>query len=143
MSSLEKGTKQLRMAFLFKVYDTDKGKRAKVLKWFNAICVDGGISKEELQEYFLSSLLVTINEDIKEVSQYFVDRVFKQIGLDADGKLTEARVQDYIKNNPDITDVYSLFGRSMTTQQVPKFFSLASVTSPNVESIRIEIKLTR
>ena len=49
------GSREKRTEFLFKVYDVDK---------------DGGISKEELYQFFLSSLMVSVDKNIQEVSKY-------------------------------------------------------------------------
>ena len=122
MSSLEKGTREQRTSFLFRVYDTDKGKHSLRLVRIDEIIlfIDGGISGAELQKFFLSSLMVTINENIREVTEYFVDKVFKTIGQGKEGDtvLTAAQVQEYVANHPEVVDVYSLFGRSMTTERV-------------------------
>ena len=103
MSALERGSRVGRAKFLFEVYDIDH---------------DGGISKDELYEFFLSSLMVEIDDNIRELAQYFVDKVFEKIDKDEDGKMTVDEALKYIDENPQIDDIYGMFGRSMTSQQV-------------------------
>ena len=107
--------------------------------------VDGGISPAELQKFFLSSLMVTINENIREVTEYFVDKVFKTIGQGKEGDdavLTAAQVQDYVAKHPEVVDVYSLFGRSMTTERVSHidvhFLVILVSDTSNIESSRLQ-----
>lgn len=91
MSALEKGTRECRTAFLFKVYDQDH---------------DGGISKDELYKFFLSSLMVSVDDNIRSVSEYFVNKVFSEIDVDADGKMTVEEALKYIEDHPEVKDIY-------------------------------------
>lgn len=101
MSALEKGSREDRTAFLFKVYDEDH---------------DGGISKDELYKFFLSSLMVSVDDNIRSVSEYFVNKVFAEIDIDEDGKMTVEEALKYIADHPHVNDIYGMFGRSMTSQ---------------------------
>ncbi|CAK9035172.1 Calcineurin B-like protein 10 (SOS3-like calcium binding protein 8) (SCaBP8) [Durusdinium trenchii] len=82
MSSLEKGSREKRTEFLFRVYDIDK---------------DGGITRDELCQFFTSSLMVTVDANIKEVSDYFVEQVFSEVDLNGDGSMNVEEALQYIQ----------------------------------------------
>ncbi|GBG28777.1 Calcium-dependent protein kinase 1 [Hondaea fermentalgiana] len=100
MSSLEKGSREKRTDFLFRVYDIDK---------------DGGITRDELGQFFLSSLMVEVDDTIREVSDYFVEQVFSEIDLDKNGSMTVDEAIEYIRQHPEAKDIFGMFGRSMTS----------------------------
>eukprot|EP00947_MAST-08B_sp_MAST-8B-sp1_P003249 g3249.t1 len=102
MSALEKGSREKKIQFLFQVYDEDN---------------DGCISWKEMYDFFLHSLMVEPDASIHEVTHDFVQRIFKQIDVHNLGKLREEDVMTYLNANPDVTDVYGLFGRSMTADE--------------------------
>lgn len=119
MSALEKGSREKRTEFLFKVYDING---------------EGGISREGLYKFFLSSLMVSVDENIKEVSEYFVDQVFHSVDADLDGKLTFSEALSYIESHPEVRDIYGMFGRSMTSAQLMPLTSRND--SPNSKNKR-------
>lgn len=111
MSALEKGSRECKTRFLFQVYDRDN---------------DGCISKDELAEFFLSSLMVKPDQSILDVTEDFVERTFHEVHTEINCR-SEANILNvedvllYLESRPDVTDVYGLFGRSMTGDDVAKF----------------------
>ena len=106
MAKLEKGSREERAEFMFNVYDEDKG---------------GSVDKEEMSNYFLSSLRVhdggggEAGEAMSgEVASYFVDRVFDTIVPGRD-EIERDDMIEYVRQHPEIKDIYGMFGRSMLT----------------------------
>lgn len=103
MSKLENGSREERAGFMFDVYDVDKG---------------GSVDRDEMSEYFLSSLRV--NDDEGEASlgaenaSFFVDRVFDTIAP-GEEEIERDVMAKYVRSHPEITDIYGMFGRSMLT----------------------------
>lgn len=101
MSSLEKGSRAQRLAFLFSVYDEDG---------------TGAIGKAELFKFFIASLRVSVDDHIRVTGEVFVEEFFEKIlGPDHDRDyVTLEDCQAYLDRNPEITDIFSLFGRTIT-----------------------------
>ena len=101
MSALEQGTPDARTAFLFQVYDTGG---------------DGGISREELRHFFVSSLMTEADSFVEGVADIFVEGVFSRINANEKGDLTLPEALRYIDNTDDVVDLHGMFGRSMAMQ---------------------------
>lgn len=103
MSSLERGCLLRRLQFLFRVYDLNG---------------DGQISREELSQFFIASLLVIPTQDIRDVSENFVERIFDQVqGSGATTRtISLSQAQEYVQKQ-SLEDIYSLFGRSMVVSR--------------------------
>lgn len=101
MSALEQGTPETRTAFLFQVYDTGG---------------NGGISREELRHFFVSSLRTKMDSFVEGVADIFVDGVFSRVNVNEKGDLTLPEAMRYIKDTEGVTDLHGMFGRSMAMQ---------------------------
>lgn len=103
MSKLENGSREERAGFMFDVYDVDKG---------------GSVDRDEMSEYFLSSLRVNEDEGEAslgaEIASFFVDRVFDTIAP-GEEEIERDVMAKYVRSHPEITDIYGMFGRSMLT----------------------------
>ncbi|KAF4317131.1 hypothetical protein BBO99_00008207 [Phytophthora kernoviae] len=65
LSALEKGDASRRVEFLFHAYDLNG---------------DGFIQRQEVQQFFLASLLVPQTREAFEVSRHFVNKIFSSLG---------------------------------------------------------------
>lgn len=101
MRSLELGTAREKAFFLFRVYDDDGG---------------GSIDSDEMQGYFLSSLRIDRDKAdeyvLREIGDYFVERVLDDIDPDNKGELKFESVLQYIKDKGGDVDVPNIFGRA-------------------------------
>jgi hypothetical protein len=88
---------------------------------------DGGITKDELAKFFLSSLMVQVDDNLRELASYFVDQVFNEMDKNGNGSMTIEEAMEYISTHPEVTDIYGLFGRSMATgdANAPTFLEMA------------------
>jgi len=57
--------------------------------------------------------MVSVDSNIQEVSQSFVDDIFKEVDANGDNQMTVAEALLYIENHPEVKDIYGMFGRSM------------------------------
>jgi len=103
LSSLNRGSREKRAEFLFRVYNLSKDRQK-------------GITREFLRQFFLESLLVDVNESVLSVTETFIDQVFQDVAADKNGMITLDKLLDYIKRQPDEEDIFGLFGRSMTNR---------------------------
>jgi hypothetical protein len=55
---------------------------------------------------------------IMEVSNYFVSKIFAEVDVDNDGQINVEEAIKYIEATPEVNDVYDMFGRSMTVEQL-------------------------
>ena len=131
MAKLEKGSREERAEFMFNVYDEDKG---------------GSVDKEEMSNYFLSSLRVHDDSQDEgehisgEVASYFVDRVFDTIVPGQDEIEKDDMIQ-YVTDHPEITDIYGMFGRSMlTSESVRRMMGDIAVKSLYNRSATVDMK---
>ena len=99
MSCLERGTPSDRLRFLFKAYDIDG---------------NNSISRDELTQFFLESLLVESNVEIKQGADHFVGQIFSAMGSVDKDCITVESALEYMTEN-ETTDIFALFGRSMVT----------------------------
>eukprot|EP00946_MAST-07B_sp_MAST-7B-sp1_P002680 g2680.t1 len=101
MSALEQGTPEARTTFLFQIYDTGG---------------NGGISREELRHFFVSSLMTEADSFVEGVADIFVEGVFSRINVNEKGDITLPEALRYIENTADVVDLHGMFGRSMAMQ---------------------------
>jgi Ca2+-binding EF-hand superfamily protein len=64
MSALEKGNRIQKTEFLFRVYDVNG---------------DATISKVEMREFFEHSLMAKVDETIRELSDFFISKIFSEM----------------------------------------------------------------
>ena len=119
MASLEQGTAEARTAFLWNVYDRDGG---------------GTISREELKQFFLSSLLAGNDEFVEDVAEIFVEGVFSKITPNESGELTLSEAMRYIETQNEVSDLHGMFGRSMAMQGFAEIIDGTKKKAKNTES---------
>ncbi|RLN74620.1 hypothetical protein BBJ28_00012693 [Nothophytophthora sp. Chile5] len=99
LSALEKGDAARRVDFLFRAYDLNG---------------DGFIQRQDVQQFFLASLLVPPTAETLEVARNFVEKIFLVLGREQHDSI---RVQDamrYLRDHP-AADAYRLLGRTMVS----------------------------
>ncbi|RLN74532.1 hypothetical protein BBJ28_00009456 [Nothophytophthora sp. Chile5] len=99
LSALEKGDVARRVDFLFRAYDLNG---------------DGFIQRQDVQQFFLASLLVPPTAETLEVARNFVEKIFLVLGRE---QYDSIRVQDamrYLHDHPT-ADAYRLLGRTMVS----------------------------
>jgi hypothetical protein len=74
---------------------------------------DDFISKQDLSIMFNSSSMLKDDATTREVVETFVNKIFKLFGKEEEGKISLPDVLQYIENDPEEQDVWTLFGRSM------------------------------
>lgn len=139
MTKLEKGERSERAGFLFDVYDKDKGgsiDTEEIAEFFKASLRVSDKPDEDgvVQEVsFLLRVLTVrpyrypphisscINGRVcmvtliaMQLTDYFVGRVFDTLSTDNEG-ITMKSLMDYVDKQQQIEDIYSIFGRSMTS----------------------------
>lgn len=104
LSALEKGDVNKRVGFLFRVYDLNG---------------DGTIHRNEAMQFFLASLLISANDEVEEVARHFINKIYAAVGCANKDSMGIEDAIAYMKDHP-LTDIYSLFGRTMvSTRQQP------------------------
>lgn len=99
LSALEKGDASRRIAFLFHAYDLNG---------------DGYIQRQEVQQFFLASLLVPQTPQALEVARHFVDKIFLSLGREDKDSIRVEDAMTYLHQHP-ATDAYSILGRTMVS----------------------------
>ncbi|KAL3662310.1 hypothetical protein V7S43_012637 [Phytophthora oleae] len=99
LSALEKGDASRRIAFLFHAYDLNG---------------DGFIQRQEVQQFFLASLLVPQTPQALEVARHFVDKIFISLGRENNDSIRVEDAMTYLHQHP-ATDAYSILGRTMVS----------------------------
>ena len=89
-----------RVELLFKCYDEDN---------------DGSVSRDELHKFFLSSLMVKVDDDINETASLMIREVFDAIDTKGTGSLTVEDALEYFNEDPENRDVYQMLGRSIVS----------------------------
>ncbi|OWZ18896.1 hypothetical protein PHMEG_0006935 [Phytophthora megakarya] len=99
LSALEKGDASRRIGFLFHAYDLNG---------------DGFIQRQEVQMFFLASLLVPQTPQALEVARHFVDKIFISLGREQSDSIRVEDAMAYMIKHP-ATDAYSILGRTMVS----------------------------
>ena len=129
MSLLFKTCKVLQTVFMFKLYDVNN---------------DGTISKDEIFNFFIKSLVVQIDAHLLELCETHIDELFKRIDEDNDGEISLQETLLFVEKHPEIDDIFGIFGRTIALQNLkPKFDeyqdnSLDAVDQDEVEESRQE-----
>ena len=80
---------------------------------------DGLINKHELSQFFIASLQILPTQDIRDVTQNFVHRIFSEIGDESTDEISLKQAEEYVRKC-NVTDIYSMFGRCMITSTLEK-----------------------
>lgn len=100
LSALEKGDAETRVRFLFRVYD---------------LSGDGAIHRNEIQRFFVSSLLIPPTDDVVAVATHVSDKIFAAVGRESSDTIRVHDAITYMREHPGTADIYSLLGRTMVT----------------------------
>ncbi|ETM56923.1 hypothetical protein L914_00181 [Phytophthora nicotianae] len=97
LSALEKGDSSRRIDFLFHAYDING---------------DGYIQRQEVQMFFLASLLVPQTPEAIDVARHFVDKIFISLGREQSDLIRVEDAMNYLHQHP-ATDAFNILGRTM------------------------------
>ena len=103
MSLLFKTCKVLQTVFMFKLYDVNN---------------DGTISKDEIFNFFIKSLVVQIDAHLLELCETHIDELFKRIDEDDDGEISLQETLLFVEKHPEIDDIFGIFGRTIALQNL-------------------------